>query len=131
MTYFEYTKYGKEFLITRFEDGTGMGVRLRFNNVALGSVQIGARSVRLENGVATLTSLPHEETVLTPILHTETGSFLCDRIKVLAGKAAPLIELRERVLDLTGRLISADERINALENKITELCSKVYAKSIF
>lgn len=131
MTYFEYTKYGKEFLITRFEDGTGAGVKLRFNNVAIGSVQIGARSIRLENGVATLTTLPNTETVYTPILHTETGSFLCDKIKILAGKASPRIDIRERVFDMSAGVIEAEKKINALENKITELCSKVYAKSIF
>lgn len=131
MIYFEYAKYGKEFLTTRFDAGACDTVKIRFKNQCDGSVQLGAKSVRLENGVATVKPSAFAQGVYTPILHTDAGSFICDRIKFEAGRAMPLINSQERVFELTERLISADEKIDALENRMTELCSKVYAKNIF
>ena len=131
MIYFEYTKYGKEFLITRFDDERYDNLKFRFKNHTSGSMQLGAKSVRLENGVACIPIASLPEGVHTPIFHSENGSFICDKIKIEAGKIFPLVNQRERVLELTEKLISADEKINLLENRITELCAKIYAKPIF
>lgn len=131
MTYFEYTKYGKEFLITRFEDGLSDTVKIRFRNHTDGSIQLGAKSIRLENGLAILRLSALSEGVYTPIFHSLEGSFICDKINFKAGKAMPLVNQRERLFELTEKLIFAEEKINCLENRVTELCSKVYAKNIF
>ncbi len=131
MIYFEYTKFGKEFLITDFEDGVSDTVKIRFRNQKDGALQIGAKSTRLENGSATLTIASLTDGVHTPIFHTDNGSFICDRIKAKAGKILPLVKERQRIFELTSKLLSAEEKINALEARLTELCSKVYAKNIF
>ena len=131
MIYFEYAKYGKEFLITRFDGGACDAIKIRFKNHRDGSIQLGAKSVRLENGVAVIRPSAFTEGVYTPIFPTDEGLFICDRIKFEAGRAMPLINHQERVFELTEKLISADEKINALENRMTELSSKVYAKNIF
>lgn len=131
MIYFEYTKFGKEFLITDFEDGASDTVKIRFKNQKDGTVQIGAKSARLENGAAVLPSSSLREGVHTPIFHSDDGSFICDRIKVEAGKILPLVKEIQRVFELTSKLTRAEEKINALETRLAELCSKVYAKNIF
>ena len=131
MVYFEYTKFGREFLVTDFEDGISDTVKVRFKNQKDGSLQIGAKSVRLENGIAQLSPTSLKDGIHTPIFHTEKESFICDRIKVAAGRVTPLINERERVLELTSKLISAEDKINSLEASLTELCSRVYARNIF
>ena len=131
MIYFEYAKFGKEFLITDFEDGVSDTVKIRFINQKDGALQIGAKSTRLENGTVIFPRSSLAEGVHTPIFHTDSASFICDRIKVEAGKVLPLVRERQRVFELTSKLTRAEEKINALEARLTELCSKVYAKNIF
>ena len=131
MIYFEYTKYRNEFLITHFEDGCDGDIKIRIKDHTCGSIQFGARNIMLENGVAYVPKSLITEGVHTPIFHSENGSFICDKIKHEAGKISPLINQRERIFELTEKLILADEKINLIENRVSELYSKISAKTIF
>ena len=126
----EYTKCKNEFLLTAYTKAENGSVKFRFHGASDGELLIGSGAFRIENGISEVKTNSLKEGTYTPVLQTENGSYVCDKIKIPAGVLTPKICESERTLRLTEKIISAETRIEALEEKLSEISSAVYGKSI-
>ncbi len=131
MTTLEYTKSNGEFLLTDYKDGGGDEVCLRFLPECSGRLYLEKESFAVKGGYAVINRICFNDGTLTPLLKSEDGSFICEKIKCEAGSVTPTRETQERLFLITKKLISAENKIISLEKRVAELSEAVYGKSIF
>jgi len=130
MTAIKYSKLEDRFLITYLENGSGENLKISFSGVKDGDFYLGKESFKVENGIARINTGKLADGSYTPILRTEEKSYICDKLKVLAGILTPDVNAESRIYYLAGKIISAEERLRVLDKRISELSDSVYGKSI-
>ena len=130
MAAIEYTKLNNEFLITGCREDSDAVYEIRFEGEASGTLYLAGEAFGIHNGVARVCAKDLANGIHTPILQTETTSFICDKIKIEAGIITPQICIPEKIQYLNKKLIYAEQRACKIEEKIFELCNAVYGKSI-
>ena len=131
MTTLEYTKSNDEFLLTSYKEGAGEEICLRFFPEYSGEVYLRNDSFTVKGGRAFIKRNVFTDGTVTPLLKTDGGSFVCEKLKCESGSVIPAKPTREITFILTKRLISAENTIVSLEKRVAELSEAVYGKSIF
>ena len=131
MTIFEYTKDNDVYLLTDYIDDGSDEVCLKFFPEGSGETILLSESFKVECGSAVIKRINFKDGEITPILKTENEAFRCEKIKCQSGSVTPAAPTRERIFELTKKVISAQNRIITLEKRVAELSEAVYGKTIF
>ena len=126
----EYTKTDTGFLVTDFTNDEKNSLDIRFDGAISGTLRINAKSFRIEDSLVRIEHLSLDEGIHTPMVESNGSPLACDPIKVEAGTVSLPIESLDRILYLTKRSIEADRLLKTVNEKISELSSAVYGKSI-
>ena len=131
MTVIEYTCLNGSFLISGFEENQGdKSLKLKFTRVKDGSVLLNGISHKIENGFAVIEKHSLQDGIFTPLVRIGTDSFVCDKIKSEAGSLIPEAQPQSRIFYLTKAIALMEEKNESIENRLFELSSYVYGKTI-
>jgi hypothetical protein len=131
MAKIKYEKYNGRFLITEFTDKNSQILDISFPDVERAKLTLGSNIFPIENGKAYVSISELSERRYVPILTTDTESFLCDRINILAGRVSLDLCERERLFYLSSELIRTEKELSLLKQETKRLCKSVYGKNIF
>lgn len=131
MTVFEYTKDENAYMLTDFKDNGGDEVCLKFFPECTGEALLLGESFKLFGSCAVIKRIRFDDGDITPILKTDSESFICEKIRCESGSLTPSLPTRERIFELTKKAISAQNKIISLEKRVAELSEAVYGKTIF
>ena len=126
----EYTKTDGGFLLTNFTDDGKRSLDIRFEGAICGTLRINAKRFRIEDSLARIEPLSLGEGIHTPTVESNGSPLSCDPIKVEAGTVSIPMQGLDRILYLTKRSIEADSLLKMVNERISELSSAVYGKSI-
>ena len=131
MATIEYTKSKNEFLLTGYTEGHSDITKVYFFPATDGVLYIGNESFKVTGGKAIVRSLDIKNGTHTPIFRFNDTSYVCDRIKNEAGTITPERDESERIFYLTRKTVLAEERISALEDRLSRISTAVYGTNIF